>query len=130
MIGNYLVRSDLDENRKSKYEKSHERRTSCLACQNCNAIIKGPTINHPTQGHPIQLGSQFTCNSTNVIYLINCPCGKCYVGQTSRAIKIHLNEHRSSIRQYQNKRIQEREEQNKSDKKFGETTVARHFYGS
>lgn len=52
---------------------------------------------------------------------------QCYVGQTTRAIKIRLNEHRSSMRVYQSKSIKEREEQQKSERRFGETTAARHF---
>lgn len=76
---------------------------ACMSCQNCNAIIKGLTLNHPTQGYPIQHRGQYTCNSSNVAYLIKFPCGKCYVEQTSQAIKVRLNEHRSSIKQFQSK---------------------------
>ncbi|OCT80060.1 hypothetical protein XELAEV_18026881mg [Xenopus laevis] len=39
-------------------------------------------LNHPTQGHAIKVKGFFTCETTNVFYLINSPCGKAYVGQT------------------------------------------------
>lgn len=58
------------------------------------AIIKGPSVDHPTKGYPIYVKRQYTCNSTNVIYMLKCPCGKCYVSQTTRAIKFRLNEHK------------------------------------
>lgn len=127
-IANYLVRSDLRKN--NKKEGSHKRGTyACLSCQNCSAIIKGPIVNYPTKGTPIYVKYQYTCNTNNVIYTLKCPCGKCYIGQTSRTIKIRLNKHRSAIRVYQNKTEKERTEYQKmkSEHKYGETTVARHF---
>jgi len=39
------------------------------------------------------------CNSTNVRYLINClKCKKQYVGETKRALKQRINNHRSDIK--------------------------------
>lgn len=52
---------------------------------------------------PTEVKEQYTCNSSNVIYALKCPCGKMYIGQTSRMTKIRLNEHRSAIRTYQEK---------------------------
>lgn len=98
-----------------------------MSCQHCSAIIKGPTVNHSTQGHSIQIKGQYTCNSANVVYMLKCSCGQCYTGQTSRAIKVRLNKHKSNIRTYQNKSTEEREITVRSDGKFGETTVAQHF---
>lgn len=54
-----------------------------------------------------------------------------YVGQTGRPIKNRINEHRSNIKLYQTKiektkKIEEGVEG--KNKKFGETTVARHFF--
>ncbi|OCT55206.1 hypothetical protein XELAEV_18003870mg, partial [Xenopus laevis] len=36
----------------------------------------------------------------NVIYLLKCPCGQGYVGQTSRSIKRRIKEHRGNIRNF------------------------------
>lgn len=74
------------------------------------------------KGYNIALEGYNTCNSSGVIYMIKCPCGKAYIGQTSRSIKIRLTEHRSSIRTYRKEK--DRQETNK----YGESTVARHFY--
>lgn len=59
--------------------------------------------------------------------MLKCPCDKYYMGQKFSAINIRLNEHRSSIGVYQRKSGEERELINESVRKFGETTVARHF---
>ncbi len=44
------------------------------------------------------------------MYLLKCPCGLCYVGKTKRELRIRISEHKSSIRN--------------SDEK---SSVARHF---
>lgn len=99
-----VIRSDLQNNKIMNYNQSDKRGTfACLSCQNCTAIIKGPTVNHPMNGHPIHIRGQHTCNGSNVVYLLKCPCGKWYIGQTTRALKVRLNMHRSSIMVYQDK---------------------------
>lgn len=93
-ISNHLIRSDLKKDTIRHTNKDDKKGTfPCLSCQNCSAIIKGTVVHHPTRGHPIKIKDQHNCNSQNVIYLLKCPCGKYYVGQTSRAIKIRINEH-------------------------------------
>lgn len=71
-----------------------------MGCTHCSAIIKSPETNHPNKGYPIMTRGYYTCNSEGVIYLLKCPWGKGYVGQTSRSIKIRLNEYKSNIRTY------------------------------
>ncbi len=39
-----------------------------------------------------------SCKTANVIYLLRCPCGLCYVGKTSRPLKNRISEHRCAIR--------------------------------
>ncbi|OCT82775.1 hypothetical protein XELAEV_18025309mg, partial [Xenopus laevis] len=56
----------------------------------------------------------FTCETKFVIYMLKCPCGLAYIGQTIRAAKERVKEHRSNIRNF----------------KAGtatDTTVSRHF---
>ncbi|OCT82773.1 hypothetical protein XELAEV_18025307mg [Xenopus laevis] len=71
-------------------------------------------VRHPVQGTPIKIKQYATCETENVIYLLKCPCGKGYVGQTSRSIKTRIKEHRGNIRNYK--------QGSPTD-----TTVSRHF---
>ena len=51
-----------------------------------------------TQEKSLTIRGTITCSTSNVIYLLTCPCGLAYVGQTSRALKTRISEHRSNIR--------------------------------
>lgn len=134
-IGDQLVRTDVQK-REVKGLRAHTDRRgthACLSCQNCTSIIKGDVVHHPMQGQAIKIKGFYTCSSPNVIYGLKCPCGQMYVGQITRQVKVRINEHRSSIRLYKTK--MEREDQKKekidtkiTNTKYGETTVARHFY--
>lgn len=95
----------------------------CLSCQNCSSIIKGPYIMHPTKGNSISIKGLCTCDTQNVIYSLKCPCGKTYIGQTTRPIKIRLNEHRSQIRRYKSEKEMGKEQ--KEEPKWKETGRSR-----
>lgn len=60
-----------------------------------------------------------------MIYSLKCPCGKTYIGQTARPIKIRFSEHKSQIMRY--KLEKEKEMGQKEESKWKETGVARHF---
>ncbi|OCT97836.1 hypothetical protein XELAEV_18010068mg [Xenopus laevis] len=87
---------------------------ACLNCVCCTSIIKGDNINHPCDGTPIRLRHYATCDTCNVVYLLKCPCGMAYVGQTGRQVKSRIKEHRGYIRNF------------KKDT-YSDTAVSRHF---
>ncbi|OCT86403.1 hypothetical protein XELAEV_18020085mg [Xenopus laevis] len=87
---------------------------ACLNCIFCTSIVKGDTINHPCYGTPIRLHHYATCDTYNVVYLLKCPCGMAYVGQTTRQVKSRIKVHRGYIRNF------------KKDT-YTDTAVARHF---
>ncbi|XP_069466482.1 uncharacterized protein [Ambystoma mexicanum] len=70
----------------------------CLNCTNCNNVIKGETISHPQTGKKFKIRDFSTCLSAGVIYSLKCPCGKLYIGQTTRPVKERWSEHKSTIR--------------------------------
>ncbi|XP_041428582.1 uncharacterized protein LOC121396973 [Xenopus laevis] len=86
----------------------------CLNCVCCASIIKGSSINHPTKGNKLNLNDYATCESKGVIYMLKCPCGLVYVGQTIRNVKTRIKEHKGDIRNYK-------------PGSQTDTTVARHF---
>lgn len=46
---------------------------------------------------PINIRGEISC-TTNVSYMLKCPRGKAYIGKTRRAPKARTAEHRSAIR--------------------------------
>ncbi|OCT77123.1 hypothetical protein XELAEV_18032319mg [Xenopus laevis] len=72
----------------------------CLGCNCCAAIIKGSKINHPKNGYEININIYAMCKSNHVVYLLKCPCGLGYVGQTSREVKLRIQEHKGNIRNF------------------------------
>ena len=70
----------------------------CGSCAQCNFTTRCESFKHPHTGKEIKIKGTITCSTNNVIYLLTCPCGLAYVGQTSRALKTRISEHRSNIR--------------------------------
>lgn len=46
----------------------------------------------------IEINKLLTCNSDNVLYVIQCPCGKQYIGRTKRLLKTRIAEHVANIK--------------------------------
>ena len=70
----------------------------CGACAQCSFTTKKQYFNHPHSGKQIKIKGICSCHSKGIIYMLTCPCGKAYVGKTSRELKVRISEHRSSIR--------------------------------
>ncbi|XP_041417760.1 uncharacterized protein LOC121393382 [Xenopus laevis] len=116
-IRDILCPSEIDPPKSSTQRflgKPKKGTFACLNCVCCASIIKGDRVNHPLYGTPLFLKNYATCDTCNVVYLLKCPCGMAYVGQTARQIKIRIKEHRGYIRNY------------KKDT-YTDTAVARHF---
>ncbi|XP_069476323.1 uncharacterized protein [Ambystoma mexicanum] len=71
--------------------------TPCGTCNACSSTKRTTSINIGWH-YPWIQKTLTNCNSSNVIYMITCPCDKRYIGMTTRPIKIRLAEHRSCIR--------------------------------
>ncbi len=83
----------------------------CRACTACRDSCKRTnTFSSHVTGKKYDIRQLSTCSSSNVVYLISCPCGLQYVGKTTRQIRTRIIEHKSAIR--------------KIDEKF---PIARHF---
>ncbi len=70
----------------------------CGNCQQCNITYKTLTFTHPHTAKSFKIRGTISCKTANVIYLLRCPCGLCYVGKTSRPLKNRISEHRCAIR--------------------------------
>lgn len=70
----------------------------CGRCQQCHFTYKTNTFNHPHNGNKYRIKEVISCSTTNVIYMLTCPCGLSYLGKTTRTLKTRISEHRSAIR--------------------------------
>ena len=69
----------------------------CGSCRICHLTKVTHSI-ELRDGSPWALRDFTNCNTPNVVYLIECPCGLRYVGMTSRKVKLRIIEHCSTIR--------------------------------
>jgi hypothetical protein len=68
-----------------------------LGCKTCPFIDTTLTFDGPS-GKSFTVRSSFTCQSTNLVYIIRCTlCGKLYVGETYRTLNERTKEHVSAI---------------------------------
>ncbi|CAJ0917088.1 unnamed protein product [Ranitomeya imitator] len=70
----------------------------CLSCHQCSNVLKGDSFTHPRSGKRFPIRGQFTCNLSFIVYLIKCPCGLGYVGETTQPIRDRISKHKSTIR--------------------------------
>ncbi|XP_073441691.1 uncharacterized protein [Dendrobates tinctorius] len=97
-----LVRADIGPSKplaKQTFFSCQRKGTfPCLHCLQCSHITKGEFFTHPRTGKKFPIPGYFTCESNYVIYLIKCPCGLGYVGETTQHIRDRINKHKSTIR--------------------------------
>ncbi|XP_073721933.1 uncharacterized protein [Misgurnus anguillicaudatus] len=96
-LRNIWVRADLKP--PSHFlDKIPDGNYRCGNCQQCNFTYKTLTFTHPHTGKIFKIRGTISCKTANVIYLLRCPCGLCYIGKTSRPLKTRISEHRCAIR--------------------------------
>ena len=95
---------------KSKIKRVPPRCHRLLKCRHCPKICKKGKITSTSTSRTYKIPHRITCNSTNVIYCIECEeCHKQYVGQTRNKFLIRVNQHLNDIQHNR------------------DTPVARHF---
>ena len=109
-LSDQLVKNDIYVRPKHFLNSLPSGNFPCKGCINCNAMITGASVIHPHTGKKIKVKGRITCKTKFVVYLLKCPCGYIYVGKTKRELKTRITEHKSNIR-------------NKDEK----SPVARHF---
>ncbi|CAJ0966626.1 unnamed protein product, partial [Ranitomeya imitator] len=101
-IINLLVRADIGSDKPNYTQRTFATQKQgtfpCLHCLQCSNITKGETFSHPRSGKLFSINGFFTCNSSYVVYLIKCPCGLGYVGETTQHIRDRISHHKSTIR--------------------------------
>lgn len=72
----------------------------CISCKTMGSLQSRRTVDitSTSTGKSFPIKSCITCNSTHVVYLIQCPCRLQYVGRTSRPLRVRFREHINNIR--------------------------------
>lgn len=78
--------------------KGFHRCGTCVGCRATKFPKKTNLVKSTTNNHQSMIKEFLTCNSRGVIYLIECPCKKQYVGRTKRALKVRIAEHVGNIK--------------------------------
>ena len=96
-----LVRARLTSGR----EKRHNNRgSSCCKksrCQVCKVMPNIDTFKSCTTGKEYKINYSFNCDSSNVVYLIECNvCGVQYVGSTCTAFRLRFNNYKACSRKF------------------------------
>ncbi|KAL2101113.1 hypothetical protein ACEWY4_002874 [Coilia grayii] len=104
-VRDFLVRADC--HKKTNRDGRLRNITGFFPCRTCaacrNSTKKATSFSCAATGKQFSIKQFTTCNTSNVIYLITCPCNKQYVGKTSRPIKTRIIEHNSAIRRRDDK---------------------------
>ncbi|CAJ0968348.1 unnamed protein product, partial [Ranitomeya imitator] len=106
-----LVKADIgskDPHRQTFLSRPKTGTFLCLHCAQCNNIQKGNTFPHPdlakhfisrtSLSATFHIKNFFICESSYVMYLIKCPCGLLYIGETTQPVRDRISKHKSTIR--------------------------------
>lgn len=81
----------------------------CGHCGTCKYVDRSKTFRNSDGSQQFEIRSFINCATTRILYVLECPCHKLYVGKTKRQLRVRFGEHLKSIR------LKE------------ETSVAQHF---
>lgn len=88
---------------RSKVNKPDDSLTGCHPCgggrcQICKLMQSTQIVKSTKSNFSIKINGDFDCNSSNVIYVIQCKACQCqYVGQSKTSFRIRFNNHRSDV---------------------------------
>lgn len=70
----------------------------CGQCNICQLTILSREIHFPEKGFSHKLTSFSNCKTWLCVYLLECFCGKKYIGSTRRQLRVRIQEHISQIK--------------------------------
>lgn len=74
------------------------RNYKCARCTHCSHTHNTKVFSHPQTGEKYKIKEFINCMSTHVVYMLKCPCGMIYIGQTKRNLKLRIAKHKAAIR--------------------------------
>lgn len=95
-IKDLLVHADLKVD--ANIENSPNGHFRCLRCAACPLSWETKCIEFSDINFKWVLKSYSSCATKRTIYMVVCPCGLRYIGESMRAIKTRILEHKSKIK--------------------------------
>lgn len=71
---------------------------ACGSCKHCCHINKSKEFRDSTNEKTYKCRNFANCNTTHVIYRLDCSCGAFYIGRTKRRLKDRFSEHKYAIK--------------------------------
>ncbi|OCT60779.1 hypothetical protein XELAEV_18046801mg, partial [Xenopus laevis] len=98
-IGSRLVNADIRTPPKKAmfWGPRKEGMYRCKGCAQCRYVLVGPEFDHPHRDQKYQIRGFNTCDTNFAVYMLVCPCGLVYVGETTQKVKDRFSQHRSTI---------------------------------
>ena len=93
-----LVRSHLPPPLKPTWLPRPSGTFRCGSCKQCDNIDKSNTFADATGNKTLHCKSYANCNTTYVVYRLECVCGCFYIGRTKRRLRDRLAEHKYAIK--------------------------------
>lgn len=93
-----LVRSHLPPRKSRTFFKKPIGTHRCGSCNHCSQINRATSFMDSKLLRTYECRSFANCNSTFVVYRLDCVCGAFYVGRTKRKLKERFAEHKYAIR--------------------------------
>ncbi|XP_026098621.1 uncharacterized protein LOC113069710 [Carassius auratus] len=93
-----LVRSHLPAPKRETWLRQPKGNFPCGNCNYCENIAKTDKFMDVFSNKTYTINSFINCNSTHVVYRLECTCGCFYIGLTKRRLRDRVAEHRYAIR--------------------------------
>lgn len=93
-----LVRNHLPPDKPAPFFKKPTGTFKCGSCNHCDHINRANKFMNSSRTQEYKCRSFANCNSSFVVYRLDCACGCYYVGRTKRKLKERFAEHKYAIR--------------------------------
>lgn len=71
----------------------------CLACREVNRPLRDvESFTSTSNNKEFTIKDFITCNTSYVVYALQCPCGLIYIGRTKRLLRVRIAEHIANIK--------------------------------
>lgn len=70
---------------------------ACGHCKICRYVDRSAVFTDADHNVEFQIKNFINCSATRVIYMLECPCRKYYIGKTKQQLRARISEHIRSI---------------------------------